>query len=342
MKKNTLLSLVLMFAGFIATAQNNRMMPHHFSSQHPQLEYSDFDYSDMKNPYLLLHKAKSGKDWWQPDTVYVYPPNSEQPSHREIFSYNAQELLTEYLQQSWQNNNWVNDRKDFYTYDTQNKPLTRLSQSWYGTNWVNNFRNIYTYDAQNNLITDLFQGWYGNWVNSWRDTYTYDAQNNLLTELGETWQTDNWMNSDKGMWTYDENNNSTTVEYWVWQDEDWQQGTVPLTLFYNNMQSYIRAYSSGHKRTATYFKLMTNIAENAAVNITVYPNPTNGQLQVKSYELQVTSISFFDIYGRSIQTPSMSLSSPETVIDLSHLLSGLYFVRISTTVGEIVKKILKE
>jgi len=485
MKKITLLSLALMLAGFISTAQNNRMAPHYFSSQHPQREYSDFDYSDMKNPYLLLHKTKSGEDWWQPDTIYMYPPNSEQPSHREVFSYNAQELVTVHLRQSWQNNNWmnsdkdtytydaqnnlltfltqnwqndnwvndykftytydtqnnqltflfqnwqnnnwVNNRKDTYTYDTQNNPLTRLSQSWHGS-WVNDIRNTYTYDAQNNLITYLSQGWYGSWVNSWKDTYTYDAQNNLLTSLFQSWengnwaniykdiytydtqnnrltlllqiwqtddwaniykytntydmqnnmltlviqnwQTDNWVNINKGtytydtqnnlitylsqgwygnwvnsnksMWTYDENNNGTAVAYWVWQDEDWQQGTDFLALFYNNMQSHIWAYASGHKRTATYSKLMTSIAENAAVNITVYPNPTNGQLQMKSYELQVTSISLFDIYGRSMQVPSVSLSSPETVIDLSHLPSGLYFVKIYTTVGEVVKKVLKE
>jgi len=73
--------------------------------------------------------------------------------------------------------------------------------------------------------------------------------------------------------------------------------------------------------------------------ITVVPNPTTGELRVTSNELQVTNIEVFDIHGRKL------LSSPvsqQQTLDISHLQAGIYFVKIITEQGEIVKRIVKQ
>jgi len=55
----------------------------------------------------------------------------------------------------------------------------------------------------------------------------------------------------------------------------------------------------------------------------------------------VDNVDIFDISGRKLMfhTPTMH---PVKAVDISHFPAGIYFVKVSTEVGEIVKKVLKE
>ena len=93
-------------------------------------------------------------------------------------------------------------------------------------------------------------------------------------------------------------------------------------------------------------------------NVLIFPNPTNGMLQVTSYELQVEKIEIFDIYGRKapLNPPKGGKQLPcgqkppsfggdgggSIVIDISHLSNGMYFIKIQTNEGVIIRKIVKE
>jgi hypothetical protein len=72
--------------------------------------------------------------------------------------------------------------------------------------------------------------------------------------------------------------------------------------------------------------------------ITVYPNPTTGELRITNYELQITSIEVFDVYGRKQKAENRK----QNLIDISHLQTGLYFVKITTEAGEVIRKVVKE
>jgi Leucine-rich repeat (LRR) protein len=75
----------------------------------------------------------------------------------------------------------------------------------------------------------------------------------------------------------------------------------------------------------------------------IYPNPTTGELIVTSNELRVTSIKIFDINGCEQKAESRKQKAEgEIVIDISHLSTGIYFVKIITEQGEIIKKIVKQ
>jgi len=76
--------------------------------------------------------------------------------------------------------------------------------------------------------------------------------------------------------------------------------------------------------------------------IVIYPNPATGELRINSGELRIENVEFFDIYGRKLQMSPMSLSSPETVLNISHLPAGVYFLRVNTNIGQVIKKVLKE
>ena len=81
------------------------------------------------------------------------------------------------------------------------------------------------------------------------------------------------------------------------------------------------------------------------IKVQVYPNPTNGELRIESRELKIKSLEFFDVYGKNIRINTHIFpenSGNEIVINISHLSAGVYFVKVSTESGEIVKKVLKE
>jgi hypothetical protein len=83
------------------------------------------------------------------------------------------------------------------------------------------------------------------------------------------------------------------------------------------------------------------ILENEELNISVYPNPTTGELHVTCDNrdaLQVTNIEIFDMYGKK-QSHGSRVTGHE--INISHLPAGIYFVKITTKLGEIVKKVVK-
>ncbi|MDR2972957.1 MAG: DUF4465 domain-containing protein [Bacteroidales bacterium] len=100
-------------------------------------------------------------------------------------------------------------------------------------------------------------------------------------------------------------------------------------------------YASGSSPTA-YFKTdFIGVKENGLPLFSILPNPATGELRVTSYELQVTSIEVFDIYGRAVST-HYSLFTTHYSIDISHLQAGIYFVRIVSEKGTRVAKFVKQ
>jgi len=91
-----------------------------------------------------------------------------------------------------------------------------------------------------------------------------------------------------------------------------------------------------------YSNGLTLLQSYALDNIKLIPNPTTGELRIVSGELQVDKIDVLDIYGRNLLSNQIITKSSNHKIDISHLSAGIYFVRISTESGEVVRKVLKE
>ena len=80
----------------------------------------------------------------------------------------------------------------------------------------------------------------------------------------------------------------------------------------------------------------TGISDIETEKISIYPNPTSGQLKIENGELRIEKVEIVDVTGKTI------LMSGETTIDISHLPNGTYFVKIQTESGILVKKVIKE
>ena len=75
-------------------------------------------------------------------------------------------------------------------------------------------------------------------------------------------------------------------------------------------------------------------------NVTIYPNPANDRLFIET-EVEIEEVVVYDIYGRYKVAKSQSHKDTEILIDLSNLSKGVYFVNVKTSVGSVVKKIVK-
>jgi len=83
-------------------------------------------------------------------------------------------------------------------------------------------------------------------------------------------------------------------------------------------------------------------SDNLVNMIHVFPNPTTGELRIENGELKIENIEVLDIYGRILSTHHLITSSSHQKINISHLNSGIYFLRICTDKGVFNKKIIKK
>jgi hypothetical protein len=80
------------------------------------------------------------------------------------------------------------------------------------------------------------------------------------------------------------------------------------------------------------------IKEHFASSFNIFPNPTTGEFRILSSEFQVRNIAIFDVYGKCVFKLETQNSKSETIINVSHLQSGIYFVRIYSETNDIAVK----
>ena len=79
-------------------------------------------------------------------------------------------------------------------------------------------------------------------------------------------------------------------------------------------------------------------------SVSIYPNPANDRLYIETQTLtptQTLTIEIYDIYGRQ-QDNKTTRQQDMISIDLSNLNAGIYFVKINTKEGNIVKQFIKQ
>ena len=75
-------------------------------------------------------------------------------------------------------------------------------------------------------------------------------------------------------------------------------------------------------------------------NVVVYPNPTNGMVQIQHSEFLIQNVEVYDAYGKMLNVVNVNDNS--ATIDLSDYASGTYFVKIVTENGVVTKRVVKQ
>jgi len=76
------------------------------------------------------------------------------------------------------------------------------------------------------------------------------------------------------------------------------------------------------------------------MGIRIYPNPSSGLCTIQSDYRQIESLDIIDASGRLLQSIKNEQDSYKPVIDLSHLQSGIYFIRTNHSLGSQTLKVL--
>ncbi|MBO5958410.1 MAG: T9SS type A sorting domain-containing protein [Bacteroidales bacterium] len=79
--------------------------------------------------------------------------------------------------------------------------------------------------------------------------------------------------------------------------------------------------------------------EELSSSINIYPNPVNDMLYIKT-DFEIEDVVVYDVFGRQ-QDNRTTRQQDNVTIDVSKLDAGVYFVKMRTTEGEIVKRIVK-
>ncbi|RFN58565.1 M36 family metallopeptidase [Marixanthomonas ophiurae] len=105
--------------------------------------------------------------------------------------------------------------------------------------------------------------------------------------------------------------------------------------FSSNVGTYHNRFKILYKGT------VLNTSDNVLETISVFPNPTDGILNITSPNTPITTVEVFDIRGRKVLEKQLN-NQNNGAVDVSKLESALYFISIYTADGFITKRFLKE
>ncbi|NOR28023.1 MAG: T9SS type A sorting domain-containing protein [Lutibacter sp.] len=93
---------------------------------------------------------------------------------------------------------------------------------------------------------------------------------------------------------------------------------------------------SGHARVYDLSSEILGISDEFVVkNFTIYPNPVSTNLYIQlTSELKFISVNIFDYLGENV------LKSKKTMLDVSTLSKGVYFLKVETNKGIGIKKVI--
>jgi hypothetical protein len=76
--------------------------------------------------------------------------------------------------------------------------------------------------------------------------------------------------------------------------------------------------------------------ENGALR--VYPNPTREELRIETSDMRLSDITIYDMMGRMQKIGQSEIGQSEIVLDVSHLPTGIYFLRVGEKTVKFVKQ----
>lgn len=255
-----------------------------------------------------------------------------------------------------------------YTYNANNKVDIEIDSN-FNTTLFSILKTVSTYDANGNITNDTRYTWKNNsWAIDYKNDYNYDTKNNLSFEINSTFDASNstYTNSTKVKYTYDGDGNMGSSVNYTWNAPNGQWDFKGRDIFVfntavlstdiyapsefseltNNIKNEVKSYTlqdyiNGNYRnnaleTFYYspFKASSGINELTEININIYPNPSNGMININTNET-IENINITDVNGKLVR--HQTDNSP---IDLSQNSKGIYFVNITTEKGVINKKIV--
>lgn len=140
---------------------------------------------------------------------------------------------------------------------------------------------------------------------------------------------------------------SVAMSYFVYRDGEEIANIKETTYVDNNLNPnteycYTITSMGGDRESDPTEKVCEKTNNNESISeyrndFNIYPNPVENELYIET-EMSVEEISVYDVFGRKLS----AVSYQQSVVDVTELNSGVYFVKVRTSEGEIVKRFVKE
>ena len=129
----------------------------------------------------------------------------------------------------------------------------------------------------------------------------------------------------------------------VWNSGEFDE-EISFAIIFNEVEIYKAGIEDiGYMFGEWFLEYEINCGESIAdidnSSINLHPNPVNDRLYIET-EVEVEEVVVYDVYGRCQELSAVSCQP--SVIDVSGLNSGVYFVKVVTSEGETIKKIIKQ
>ena len=115
---------------------------------------------------------------------------------------------------------------------------------------------------------------------------------------------------------------------------------------YDGLTHYVEivaVYSNNRRSVSLIGKIndILNVEEMTADNkCNIYPNPANDRLYIEA-ESEINDVVIYNVYGRVQNIRNSETQKLRISVDLSNLNAGVYFIKINTNEGNIVKQFIK-
>lgn len=256
-------------------------------------------------------------------------------------------IITELIDQEWENGAWKNDYKS--TFDYNGALIDKaFSYTWDGQ-WDLEDRSTVTYNGNNRFNEILTEDWDGSaYVAGDRQLFTYDGNNKLSVSIYESWDGSGWVEEDRTLYTIDASGNRTKrtdiydgTSYEVnyvydtnslmsnfahpFKEKTGLDYIVEDYPYYNKILSA----NNGGTSLTTYnydsalilgiedFKIVDN-------NIKVFPNPTSGNITIESLKSIIKNVEIYNALGRKV------FYTQETHFNIDNLSTGVYFMKMTS------------
>ena len=119
-------------------------------------------------------------------------------------------------------------------------------------------------------------------------------------------------------------------------------GLEPATRYMVRVSAYCGPNNFSTFNTINFYTVedTTGIAEYLNQAITVYPNPTEGNVTIRNSQFTIHNVDVYNAFGQLLY--SVSVNDRNVVIDMTDYSAGLYFARITTSEGIVTKRFVKK
>ena len=104
----------------------------------------------------------------------------------------------------------------------------------------------------------------------------------------------------------------------------------------SDFSGFLQAMWDENNRLGGYTTGIGDTGKTNAKEVTIYPNPVKDELRIESGELKIENVGIYDLSGKKLLTFNVS------IFNVSALSQGIYFIKIETDNGIVIKKMVKE